>query len=218
MHRVVKIPVLFFIILVFTIFTSVVNTAELYVSKNLKVHTKASLDSPVNHLLLGGEKVEVISIDGDLTEIQDAGDHIGWVASEFLSDIKPVNMENQNLKKSAKQQVGLKKEKNKEKQQKGTVNGSGATLNSAQELKSIERSKKLLAQMQQENQQLQKQLEQIRNILNMTSSNTNNYNAGSKNNLEMTLWIIAGGILLGFILGFLWSDFRNRKRHGGFSI
>ena len=62
---------------------------DLYVLKNVKVHTEASLESPVTKLLLGGEKVNVLSINGDFTEIEDNSKKVGWVASGFLTTVEP---------------------------------------------------------------------------------------------------------------------------------
>ncbi len=91
---------------------------ELYVTQNLKVHTEASLESPVNHLLLGGQKVTVISIKGDFTEITDEVGHRGWVASEFLTDVVPDKI-TPAVKNIIKDKKG-RKEKNKKTDSKKT--------------------------------------------------------------------------------------------------
>jgi len=218
MRRVVKIQLFFFIILVFNSLLPVVTAGELYVSKNLKVHTEASLESPVTHLLLGGEKVEVLRIDGDFTEVQDADEHKGWVASEFLSDIKPVDVESLPADKLSAKQASTKTNKANQKQKKKAGSSSEQTPKAAQQVKTNQNSKELLGQVQAENKQLQEQIQQIQKIINKTTTNANYSGIGAESDSNVTLWFAVGGILLGFILGYLWSDFINRKRHGGFKV
>ena len=218
MLRVVKIPFLFFIMLLFVKLTSAANAGELYVLKNLKVHTEASLESPVTHLLLGGEKIEVLSIDGDFTEVLNVKAQKGWVASEFLSDIKPTNIKIPAADKLTAKESLSKKEKNNQNLKKINTKVSNPPPLTSQQLKLNQDSKKSIEQLQYDNQQLQGKIKQIRNILNMTSVDTDNDNIRKQIEYGLTFWLSIGGFLFSFILGYLWSDFRNRKRHGGFKI
>jgi len=255
MFGVINLSIRFLIIAFFILSLSVVNAAELYISKNVRMHTEASLESPVTNLLLGGKKVEVLRIDGDFTKVQDEAENVGWIASEFLSDIKPANSDKPVLDKKesvtsgstkvAKKQEKAKpkplvkkkeKKKQKEKQPKAAQKAKTASKNSpsvsADNKKKLEtnsavnaskqllvsevKSKQLLEQMQSENQQLKSQLEQIRNILNTNAApSDNNY---SQYFTDKTLWMLIGGILVGFILGLLWNDFNLRRRHGGYKV
>jgi len=212
MYRIVKILILFFIIPFLFKSLSVVFADKLYVSKNLKVHTEASLESPVNHLLLGGEQVEVLRIDGDFTEVHNKDDHIGWVASEFLSNVKPVNIGSKKLANLNVSKKELEKKNNKTSQKKINITKSDSTKQTSLQ------SNKQLEKLKVENQQLQVQLEKIREIVNVKTINAKDYNSVSQIISNISLWVMAGIGLLGFILGFLSNDYRTRKRHGGFEI
>jgi outer membrane biosynthesis protein TonB len=259
MFGVINLSIRFLIIAFFILSLSVVNAAELYISKNVRMHTEASLESPVTNLLLGGKKVEVLRIDGDFTEVQDEADNVGWIASEFLSDIEPASSNKAVIEKKenatsstkvAKKQEKAKpkplvKKKEKKKQNKKQQNKkqpkaaqkakttsknspsaladnkkkleTDSAVNASKQLLVSEvKSKQLLEQMQNENQQLKSQLEQIRNIINTTAApSDNNY---SQYFTDKTLWMLIGGILVGFILGLLWNDFNLRRRHGGYKV
>ena len=243
MFRVMNILTAFFII-PFIFLLSAANADELYISKNVRMHTEASLESPVTNLLLGGKKVEVLRIDGDFTEVQDEADNVGWIASEFLSDIEPANnvkpvIENKesitgSTKVDKKQEKAKpkpqakKKEKKKQKEKKPKVASKTSPSTSAsnkkisntaaQEKKSedVFVSGPSPEQLQNENRQLKSQLEEIRHILNITPATSDN--SSSQYFTDKTLWMIIGGLLVGFVLGLLWNDFNLRRRHGGYKV
>ncbi|MFK5986044.1 MAG: SH3 domain-containing protein [Pseudomonadota bacterium] len=224
---------IFSILILSVAFSSILRADKLYVSKNLKVHTEASLESPVNHLLLGGEEVEVLRIDGDFTEVQNGGDHIGWVASEFLSNIKPASLEKTStagtttpaaentqtktnkIKPIAKKSV-VKKPITKKKQTRNKQSGS------SKKTKKQERIKTQTAQQQasivnaETKQQLQLKLDKIRDILDMDGTSQQQF--AISNNYNLNLWLIAAAGVFGFILGIMWHDFRQRRRHGGYKV
>jgi uncharacterized protein YgiM (DUF1202 family) len=206
------------IILITSLLASISISADtLYVLKNIKVHTEASLESPVTKLLLGGEKIEVLGIDGDFTEIEDNDNKIGWVASDYLTDIEPAKViPKKEIKKTIvqAQKKSTPKVSRKEEKDRSNSNKVSSDIN----------HKKLT--LQKENQQLQVQLEKIRHILKDSTNTTNsNYESDIEEVLtqsftspNLSLWTGLAGLVIGFIMGLLWSDYRQRRQHGGFKV
>ncbi len=217
---------LFLVLIMPIVFLSTLQADTLFVSQNLKVHTEASLESPVDHLLLGGEEVEILRIDGDFTEIQDKGEHIGWVASEFLSNIKPKNTEKkiadevknnptQMEQTKLKPEKSIKKSANKSvKEKKSPITKvATSTPTPAREIKKLPViSHKVAIEVQQ----LQLKLDKIRAILEIPYPT--NSSITIKKDTNMDLSFIGGALFIGFILGIMWHDFRLRRRHGGYKV
>lgn len=206
---------------------------ELFVTQNLKVHAQPSLDSPVNHLLLGGQKVTVIRIDGDMTEITDEVGHQGWVSSEFLTDVAPAKV--------------VKPVKNtfKPKDTPSTIASSTTANNTAnkknkqksplkQKFKASHASKmnthkpipesfpehtgqaQLIRSLHQNITQLKQHITQLETLLDQPKKPS--WQAFFQEYRNLLLVIILLTLIVGFILGMLWSDFLLRKRHGGFKL
>ncbi len=229
-------------------FSSLISADELYVLKNVKVHTEASLESPVTKLLLGGEKVNVLSIDSNFTEVEDDDENTGWVSSDFLTDVEPIRItpkkevervaedkpQNMSKKKTQVQKKITKKVNNKGNSVTASdKKGSKANLSTLSSTTSSNPSSKNSQQallLQKENQQLKAQLEKIHFIINDTlSTNKGDYDSVDKSETtlinsfnfdtsSLSLWFALGGLIIGFIIGLLWSDFRQRRHHGGFKV
>ena len=227
MSTAIKLPCLLIFFLIIGTLSSTLHAAKLIVTQNLKVHTKSTLDSPVSRLLVKGSEVEVLKIEGEMTQFQDEKKNIGWVSSEFLI-LKSKNSVKE--KSNEKKDSSLTKSpvlKNKLAPSKKTIPVT-ISINNKQPAKKVTSQTINNAKVNSvEANFIEPKLDRILNILEEKQEYKNEYRnyTETKNISEQLISIskksyvlISVSLIIGFILGFLWHDYRLKRRHGGYKV
>lgn len=183
--------------------------------------------------ILSGTAIEIISIDGDYSNIKNREGKTGWINNKYLTTEKPSQIAYLQTRK--KYDTVLAKLQD-------LKSNKVASKNSAKSLKALNKTKKELKALKGEKSTLEKLLSQKTDSLNKSIGAINVLTKElqtirDKNKLDITndesktvlpdaftlsiTWTIAALVLvlvIGFTLGIKWLEHKISKRHGGVKI
>jgi len=199
--------------------------AKLFVTENLRLRTEPSLESAILATVKKGGEVEVLGIQDDFTRIESENGTKGWVASSFLSSEKPeIPVVSAKPSKLVQANATIKKQSKQLKELKARLNKQEKTIKQLQTQLKLpkENKREEVSRVLERNSDSEEKIAQIREILGPVPTVENvpkKTIATELNSLSGLHYSIAGGVLLlGFILGLLWGDFIQRRRHGGYRV
>ncbi len=202
----------------------------------LDIYTQPDEKSEIAFSILSGTAIELIRVEGEYSNIKNRAGETGWISNKYLSTEKPAQIAYLQTRK--KYDAALVKIRNLQSTQ-------AKSKDSAKTLKALNKTRKKLATLAEENVELEKSLsirtdslnksigainvltEQIHalkdNSTDSTSSNDSTLRHKTTQgiislSLVWTAVAVVLAVLIGFAAGWKGLERRISKRHGGVNI